>query len=71
VTVDHLRSVLFLTPSARRLAGPAPVTVIPYERFLERQAWRAKIAHDFRLLAAMEQDLAVRPRGPSSECDRP
>ncbi len=32
----------------------APVivtTVIPYTRFLERRAWRAKIAADFRLLA--------------------
>ncbi len=27
-------------------------SVVPYARFLERQAWRAKIANDFRTLDA-------------------
>lgn len=47
----------FLTPSARRESLLERPIVVTYERFLERKAWRDKIALDFELIGSIERDL--------------
>ena len=48
-------------------------SVVPYARFLERQAWRAKIARDFRALdtAAVPASDVIEVRATYSATDAP
>jgi hypothetical protein len=54
--------------------GPvaAPPVVVPYERFLERRAWREKIAADFHQADGTGIDIkAVRTEAPNAEAIPP
>jgi hypothetical protein len=54
--------------------GPlaAPPVVVPYERFLERRAWREKIAADFHQADGTAIDItAIRTEAPNAEAIPP
>ena len=64
------------TPPASEPAviGPvaAPPVVVPYERFLERRAWREKIAADFHHADGTANDItAIRTEAPNAEAIPP
>jgi len=46
--------------------------VVPYERFLERRAWREKIAADFHHADGTANDItAIRTEAPNAEAIPP